>query len=148
MGTLAGHGLLSNASGSRKTACLALAGFGCLLVGYGWGFLFPIIKNIWASSYVLVSGGWSLLLLAMFYWIIDFLGFKKWALFFIVIGMNSILTYVLVGVVDFEHIAEILATGVANRLGHFKPAFLAFSTFALIWLLLYFLYRNRLFFKV
>jgi predicted acyltransferase len=148
VGTLTGHGLLSKASGSRKVVTMALAGGACLLVGYLWGLSFPIIKNIWTSSYVLVAGGWSLLLMALFYWVIDVLGFKKWAMFFIVIGMNSILAYVVVRLVDFSYTAEKFAMGIANLLGDYKEAFLALSTFTLIWLFLYFLYRNKFFIKV
>ena len=46
---------------------LIAAGVATIAVGYLWGLQFPVIKNIWTSSYVLVAGGWSLLLLALFY---------------------------------------------------------------------------------
>ena len=106
LGALAGHWLRSNRSGSRKAAGLALAGIACLMAGYLWGLIFPIIKILWTSSYVLYAGGWSLLLLALFYWVIDVLGFKRWAFFFIVIGMNPITIYFLRRFVDFGGIAE------------------------------------------
>ncbi|MHB9070819.1 MAG: acyltransferase family protein [Sedimentisphaerales bacterium] len=148
IGVLAGYWLRSSYSCSRKTVGLALAGIVFLTVGYLWGFSFPIIKNIWTSTYVLVAGGWSLLMLALFYWVIDVKGYKKWAFFFMVIGMNPIAAYVLVRIVDFQHTADIFVMGMANQFGEFKPAFLAFSVVMLVWLLLFFLYRKKIFFKV
>ena len=53
-----------------------------LFVAWAWSFHFPIIKNIWSSSFVLWAGGWSLLLLALFYWIIDVQGYQRWSFFF------------------------------------------------------------------
>jgi len=148
IGTLAGHWLRSSHDGNRKAAGLALAGIVCLVTGYLWGQSFPIIKNIWTSTYVLVSSGWSLLLMALFYWIIDVKGYRKWAFFFVVIGVNPITAYFLVRIVDFQHTADIFAMGIADQLGEFKPAFLALATVTLIWLLLFFLYRRKIFFKV
>src|SRR4029077_19840451 len=67
LGVLAGHWLRSRQSPWRKVGGLAVAGIACLVVGWRWSFYFPIIKNIWTSSFVLVAGGWSLLLLALFH---------------------------------------------------------------------------------
>ena len=72
---------------------LAAAGVASLFVAWVWSFNFPIIKNIWTSSFVLCAGGWSLLLLALFYWIIDVRGYQRWSFFFKVIGMNAITIY-------------------------------------------------------
>ena len=66
------------------------------------GTAFPIIKNLWTSSFVLVAGGWSLLLLAAFHGIIDVLGFRRWAFFFTVIGANAITIYVVPRFIDFR----------------------------------------------
>ncbi len=154
LGALAGHWLRSNRSGSRKAAGLALAGVACVVVGYLWGQVFPpiirfpIIKILWTSSYVLFAGGWSLLLLALFYWVIDVLGFRRWAFFFVVIGMNAITIYLLVEVIDFRHIAEFFLGGAARYAGAYQPLVLPVGAFLAAWLLLWFLYRHRVFFKV
>ena len=84
----------------RKALILAAAGVAGLLLGYVWGFAFPINKNLWSSSFVLFAGGWSLLLLALFYLVIDVWGYTKWAFFFVVIGMNSILIYMAGSFID------------------------------------------------
>jgi predicted acyltransferase len=148
LGALAGQWLRSNNSGSRKAAGLALAGVACLIVGYLWGLAFPIIKILWTSSYVLFAGGWSLLLLALFYWVIDVQGYRKWSYFFVVIGMNAITIYFLDAFVDFQHIAEFFLGGVARHAGTLQPLVLPLGAFLAAWLLLWFLYRHRVFFKV
>src|SRR5262249_25416788 len=73
LGVLAGHWLLTDRNRWIKAAGLAAMGLTCLGVGFLWGRDFPIIKNLWTSTFVLVAGGWSLLLLALFYTIIDVL---------------------------------------------------------------------------
>src|SRR6185503_18964736 len=80
MGVLAGHYLRSDRSGGQKARGLAAAGVLCIAFGYLWSLDFPVIKKMWTSSYVLVAGGWSLLLLALFYWLIDVKGWKRWTL--------------------------------------------------------------------
>ncbi|MFZ2146252.1 MAG: DUF5009 domain-containing protein [Sedimentisphaerales bacterium] len=148
LGALAGHWLRSRQSGNRKAAGLAIAGVISLLIGLLWGLVFPIIKIIWTSSYVMVAGGWSLLLLAMFYWIIDVKGYRKWAFFFIVIGMNPITIYFLQRFVDFDGIADFFFRGVAEHAEMFKPLILPLGALLVRWLFLWFLYRHRIFFKV
>ena len=148
LGALAGQWLRSNRSGPRKAAGLALAGVACVIVGYVWGFAFPIIKILWTSSYVLFAGGWSLLLLALFYWVIDVQGYRRWSFFFVVIGTNAITIYFLDSFVDFRRIAEFFFGGLAHRSSQFEPLILPLGTFLVAWLLLWFLYRRKIFFKV
>ena len=100
IGVLAGHWLRGAQPGGRKTLGLIVAGLACLAVGGVWSLEFPIIKRLWTSSYVLVAGGWSLLLLAAFYWTIDVRGWRRWPLFFVVIGSNAILIYLGQSLID------------------------------------------------
>jgi predicted acyltransferase len=148
LGVLAGHWLRSDRPGSQKAAVLAVAGLACTAVGYLWGLVFPIIKIIWTSSYVLYSGGWCLMLLALFYWIIDVKGYRKWALFFIVIGMNPITIYFFERFVGFEEIAGFFLSGLAEHVGQIAPLILPLGALAVKWMFLWFLYRHRIFFKV
>jgi predicted acyltransferase len=148
LGALAGHWLRSNRTGPRKTAGLSLAGVACLVAGLLWSLVFPIIKILWTSSYVLFAGGWSLLLLALFYWVIDVKGYRRWAYFFVVIGMNAIAIYFLQRFVDFEAITEFFLGGLAKHAGLIAPLLLPFGALMIRWLLLHFLYRHRVFLKV
>ena len=148
-GTLAGHWLRSYRSDRHKAAGLALAGLAAAILGFVWSFAFPMIKRIvWSSSYVTFACGWSLLLLALFYWVIDVKGFKKWAFFFVVIGMNAITIYFLQGVINFGAIAEIFFLGISNNAGFLQPIILPVGIILIKLGLLWFLYRRRLFFKV
>lgn len=148
LGAMAGQWLRSGRTGNRKAAGLALAGVACLAVGYMWGLWFPIIKVIWTSSYTLYSGGWSLLLLALFYWVIDVRGYKKWAFFFVVVGMNPITIYFVQSFVNFGGIAKFFVQGVGELAGAARPLILVFSALMVKWLFLWFLYRHKIFFKV
>ncbi len=148
MGVLAGHWLRSRRAPNRKILGLALAGVVSLLIGYVWSFNFPIIKNLWTSTFVLYAGGWSLLLLALFYWIIDVQGYRRWSFFFTVIGVNAITIYLVYHLFDFGTITTIFVHGFIHRLGPVQPLFWAVSVLMTGWLFLYFLYRKKIFLKV
>jgi predicted acyltransferase len=148
LGALAGHWLRSGRSGAQKFLGLAAAGAVCLLLGWAWGFWFPIIKNLWTSSFVLFAGGWSLLLLALFYGIIDVLGLRRWAFFFVVIGANAITIYLLPHIIDFEKVSHFFLGGVERHAGDFGPVVAAVGVLAAQWLVLLYLYRRRLFLRV
>jgi predicted acyltransferase len=148
IGVLAGHWLRSDNRPGKKVLYLMGAGGVCLILGYLWGMVFPIIKIIWTSSFVMVAAGWSLLLLAVFYLIIDVLKFRKWAFFFMVIGANAITIYVLDWIVDFEKIAGYLVGGLADKTGSGGELVMAIGVIAVEWLLLLLLYRHKIFIKV
>lgn len=148
IGSLAGLWLGSDRPGSRKAAGLAVAGLACVAVGYLWGFVFPIIKIIWTSSYTLFSGGLCLMLLALFYWIIDVKGYSKWTIFFVVIGVNPITIYFLQRFVNFDSIAEFFFSGLAANAGQVLPLIIPIGALAIKWLLLWFMYQHKIFFKV
>jgi predicted acyltransferase len=148
-GSLAGHWLRSNRSGNEKAAGMALLGLVSVILAYLWSYSFPMIKRVvWSSSYVTYACGWSLLLAALFYWVIDVKGYRRWAFFFVVIGMNAITIYLLADVVNFNHIARLLVQGIADRAGLFQPLILPLGVVGVEWLLLWFLYRHRIFFKL
>ena len=78
----------------------------------------------------------------------DVKGYRKWAYFFVVIGMNPITIYFLQGFVGFEAIAEFFLGGLAEHAGPIAPLILPLGVLAASWLLLWFLYRHKIFFKV
>lgn len=95
----------------RKVGMMLCASMLLLVIGYLWGMVFPINKNLWTSSFVLFAAGWSLLLFAMFYLVIDVVGLKGWSFFFRVIGMNSITIYLLQQFVDFHKPYRLFSVG-------------------------------------
>jgi predicted acyltransferase len=148
LGVFAGYWLKSGRNGRRKTLGLVAAGLASLAVGGLWSPAFPIIKHIWTSTYVLWAGGWCFLLLALFYWIIDVRGRSKWAFFFAVIGVNAILVYFGQEVVDFDRVSAFFLGGAARAAAAFGPLLLAAGALAAKWLVLWFLDRRRIYFKV
>lgn len=148
LGALAGQFLRTGWSAWKKVLLLAVAGGACVVAGNEWGHVFPIIKNLWTSSFVLVAGGWSLLLLALFYGIIDGLGFRMWAFFFVVIGANAITIYVGQHIIDFHHIADFFVGGMVKYAGTFGAVLPWIAVVAAKWLFLLYLYRRRLFLRV
>jgi predicted acyltransferase len=127
-----------------------LAGLIATLAGYVWGFFFPINKNMWTSSYVLFAGGWSMVLLAVFYYIIDVAGYKKWSSPMVWMGMNSILIYMAAhGLVNFESTSAFLFGGIINLFPDTWHNALLWTGVAFIqFALLYFLYKKKLFLKL
>jgi predicted acyltransferase len=149
LGVLAGHWLRSGKyTSNRKVLGLAAAGVVSLLVSWLWSFNFPIIKNVWSSSFVLCAGGWSMLLLALFYWIIDVKGYQRWSFFFKVIGMNAITIYLVDRFFDFGTITTVFVHGVLPVFGHLQPLVWSCSVVFTMWLFLYFLYRQKIFLRV
>ena len=148
LGVLAGQVLMSERSPGRKLYRLLVMGAGSLLGGLVWSLAFPVIKLMWTSSYVLISGGLSFLVLALFYWIIDVLGYKKWAFGFIVIGMNSIAVYVATEVFDFRDVGNVFVGHLLPRVGRWDSLVEATAAFVIIWLILYWMYREKEFIRI
>lgn len=148
MGVFAGRFLRQNRREYFKVFCLLAAGAASLLAGLAWSTYFPIVKYIWSSSFVLFSGGFCLILLALFYLIIDVWGLRKWAFGFIVIGSNAIVAYMLPTFVSFWTIANFFVGGLDKWVGGWGGFIHAFTTFGLLWLLLLFLYRKKTFVKI
>ncbi len=148
LGCLIGQWLRSARLPWTKSGGLLIAGSVCLAIGYGWSFEFPIIKNLWTSSFVLVAGGWSILLLCLFYTLIDVLQFRRWAFMWVVIGVNAITIYVVPRIVDFTKISEFFLEGVAKFAADWGEVILIAGVLTAQWLFLYYLYRRRLFLRV
>lgn len=134
----------------KKLWSLVAAGSILLLTGILWGYAFPINKRLWTSSFVLYAGGWSVLLLSVFYGVIDVAGYRKWAFPFIVIGANSIVIYLASeGMINFGYTANYVFGGLIHLSPiAWQPVWTALSVTALQWIFLYFLYRNKLFLKI
>lgn len=178
LGVLAGFWLMSQRTPFQKFLGLFWAGLVMLAFGAAWsGFftympnlhdripVFPVIKNLWTSSYVLWAGGWSVLLLALFYGIIDGLGWKAWSWPLVVIGANAITIYLIDHFVDFMPLSKNLFGGIARKIaGWAHPlmttdlsqgelaailtkAILLTGTLLISWLLLWFLYRKKIFLR-
>ncbi|MBT4485140.1 MAG: DUF5009 domain-containing protein [Candidatus Latescibacteria bacterium] len=148
LGVLSGHWLRSSFTPGRKCAGLCAAGVLSLMLGLLWNTVFPINKLLWTSSYVLYSGGWSLLLLGGFYLLIDVRGYRVWAFPLVVIGLNPITIYMAGSLFDFGRIVSIFTYEFADSLKSLQPLFRASSILLVKWLFLYYLYRKKIFLRV
>ncbi|MCF2495387.1 MULTISPECIES: acyltransferase family protein [Dyadobacter] len=152
MGIFAGELLRTSEeiiSKNTKVVYLVFAGIISLLVCVVWDYFFPINKNLWTSSFVLCAGGFSTLLLALFYWIVDVLNYRKWTLFFVVIGMNSIVIYMVGSFINFNYTAQALFGGILSYFPHTIEAVGEVIAYIMVqWAFMYLLFRNKLFLKV
>lgn len=151
-GVLAGQLLRSERSSAQKLKILLIAGAIGVVAGYALHPIIPIIKRISTSSFVLVSGGWTVLVLALSYWLIDI---KKWNLgvwFFSVVGMNSLFIYLFAHVGGSRMIEKMVVPFTTSLLGWMGEAATAIITslivLSLLWYLCYWLYKKRIFFKI
>lgn len=134
-----------------KTATvLSLCGIAFIAGGWFWGLVFPINKIMWTSSFVLFSGGWSLLLLGLFYLVIEVGQIRKWSLPLVWMGCNSILIYVAAhGLINFLSTAEFLFGGLINQFPALWENALLWTGVAIIQFAgLFFLYKRKLFLKL
>lgn len=149
-GSLAG-GLLLNSEITENRKVLILLGSGSLLiiVGLIWNLHFPINKHLWSSSFVLLTAGMAFIFLAVFYWVIEIKEFRRWAFFFKVIGVNSLLIYLGYRFIDFNHTSELLFSGIYGVAAEqWHPVFRAIGALILVWTGLYIMYRNKIFLKI
>jgi predicted acyltransferase len=150
LGVLAGNLLIRNTiTPQRKVLLLLAIGTGIIILAQIWDLDFPINKNLWSSSFVLLTGGLSLILLAIFYHIIDVKGYKDWAFFFKVIGMNSILIYISWRFIDWGYTTQGILHWLDQIIGvPYNIVFMALCKLAIEWAVLYFLYRKKVFLRV
>ena len=135
--------------GGRKALHLVAMSAGLLVAGLAMTHFVPLSKKLWSPSFILCVGAYSTAMFALFYWLVDVLGWRKWTFFFTVIGMNSITIYMLKCFVDYGKISKFFLGGIAAHCSlHAGEFLLACGYLAACWLTLYFLYRKKTFLKV
>ncbi len=133
----------------RRVVYMTVAAVILMILGKLWNIVFPINKNLWTSSFVCWVGGLSLLLFSIFYLIIDVWGLRKWAFFFVVIGMNPITIYMAERIVNFRSASRFFFSGFAALLPEsWTPLVDAIGITAVGWVFLYLLYRKKIFLRV
>ena len=136
-------------SENKKVVYLAVIGIALVIIGQLWNFAFPINKNLWTSSFVCFVGGLSFLLFALFYYLVDVKGWRKWTTFFVVIGMNSITIYMAQRIVSFSGISNFFFGGFIGLFPETAQPFIGSVCYiATCWIFLYILYRKKIFLKV
>jgi predicted acyltransferase len=163
-GVLTGHLLRSGRDGFEKVSAMFVAGVACVVAGWAWNYWFPVNKALWTSSYVLLTAGMALQLLAACYWLIDLKGYRRWATPFVVFGTNALAVFFLTGLCP-RLVNWIKVTGAdgkpagllsylyetlfASRMAPVNASLAYAVCFVLVWLgLMWLLYRRNIFIKV
>lgn len=155
LGMMAGSLLKSDNFKPAKKTLVLLSGFVGLLALDAL-FIFAmgdkIVKSLWSPSFVLSAAAYSTAMLAIFYHIIDVWGLKKWAFPFMVIGMNSITIYLMVRFIWFGGITKYFFGGIIKEIGEasalWAPVADRAISIVVLWVILYFFYRKKIFLKV
>jgi predicted acyltransferase len=155
-GVLAGKLLASSRTGWNKIKTLVAFGGIAVIAGYllDWTGADPIIKRICTASFVLASGGWALLTLAFFYWLVDIQGSRSWVIFFAIVGMNPIFIYLFMNTAGSQWLVDFsgyFITDAMMRVGASETLALFINSLvvlALAWGICYWLYRRKIFIKI
>ncbi len=132
----------------RKLTYLLAIGAAMVAIGWIWGIWHPVIKKLWTSSMTLVSSGYCFLLMALFYYLIDYKGWKKYSGWLKVYGMNSIVAYMLTMCVNFSCIGHSLLHGLQPYMGEYYSVVLTLSNVGIIYFILWELYKRKIFLRV
>jgi predicted acyltransferase len=151
-GVIVGMLLMNEWSQRKKILVLVITGITGVIIGYSMDPFIPIIKRLCTSSFIIVSGGWCLLAMALSYWLIDIMKFRKFALFFAIVGMNPIFIYL------FSNLG---GKQLLHRMARpFTSRFFVWSNdiainmvtiivvAAMVWYICYFLYKRKIFIKI
>jgi heparan-alpha-glucosaminide N-acetyltransferase len=154
LGLLTGEWLKSKKTKEEKLRGLVIGGIGLVLLGLlcQWAGICPIVKRVWTSSYTLYSGGLVVLMLACFYALIEWKGWRRWAFPLIVVGMNSIAIYVMSWTMQGffrealeRHLGGALA-GIAGPT--FLPVAYGLGIMLAFWIILFWMYRRKIFLRI
>ena len=151
-GVLAGKLLMSNKSAKEKMKILLITGLVGVVVGYALDPITPIIKRISTSSFVIVSGGWSILALAFSYWLIDIKKYRSKVLIFAVVGMNPLFIYLFAhvgGASLLNKVVKPFTMGLFSWMGELYAEMITTSlVWYLLWYFCYWLYKKKIFIKL
>jgi predicted acyltransferase len=151
-GVLAGQLLRSNQSNEKKLKILLVAGLIGVIAGYALNPVTPIIKRICTSSFILASGGWTILSLAFSYWLIDIMKQKNWSIFFAIVGLNPLFIYLFghVGGANFiENIIHPFSMAIFGWTGELTSHIITNAiVLYLLWYICYWLYKRKIFIRI
>ncbi len=147
-GVFAGQIMKGSLSKIKKMQGLAIGGVLMIVSGMLWGLHMPIIKHIWTSSMTLFSSGICFLLMALFYYMVDYKDYGKYLNWLKIYGMNSILAYLLYELINFTSVSQSLFHGTQQFLGDYYPVLMRLGNVSITFLILLIMYKNKKFLKV
>jgi predicted acyltransferase len=147
-GVFAGQIMKGGLTKIKKIQWLAIGGISMIVSGLLWGLQMPIIKHIWTSPMTLFSSGICFLLMALFYYLIDYKNYGKYLNWLKIYGMNSILAYMLYELINFSSVTRSVFHGTEQFLGEYYPVLISLGNVSISFLILWILYSKRKFLKV
>ncbi|WP_394146781.1 transmembrane glucosamine N-acetyltransferase NagX [Shewanella atlantica] len=150
-GVFVGHFIVKPHPKGEWTKVAYMLLTGALVLGLGWAldYVVPVNKDLWTSSFTLVTIGWSLILLSIFYAVVDLLKWQKLAFPFVVIGCNAIIIYLASSLINWKFTAQGLFGGVIEATpASAQQLLLVISVLFVQWLLLFWMYKRDIFIKV
>jgi predicted acyltransferase len=145
LGMLIGELLSTSHPTTKKMAIIGLTGVTGVALGWALNPVIPIVMKIWTTSYGLASAGWACLMFLSFYWIVDVVGARKWFFPFVVIGANAVAIYMSETLIPWSKTVEIFTNPLNGVLGPSLTVVHALIVLAVEWLVLYWMYRRRIF---
>jgi len=147
LGLLIGELLITPGSKESKAKLIGGIGLGCIAAGFAISPVVPIVMKMWTTSYGLVSAGWACLMFLLFYWLVDIRGYRRWAFFLTVIGMNAIFIYIFSSLIHLDPIVDVFTQGIARALPNSGLLFQQIAVLAVEWLILFWMYKRKIFIK-
>ena len=147
-GVFAGQLLKGNLPKIKKLRYLLLVGVAMVVAGQLWGLQMPVIKKIWTSSMTLFSSGICFLLMALFYYLVDYKNYGKYFNWLKIYGMNSILAYMLYEILDFSSTTQSVFHGMEQFMGNYYLTLIKLANVSIIFFILWLMYRRGKFLKV
>lgn len=150
LGVFSGYIMQSLHGKMKKFVIFIILGVSLILLARILDIWHPVIKKIWTSSFVLFSGGICVLMLALFYLVIDIWGLRKGTKWMIILGSNAIFGYVAWHLFDRQFIgmAEVFTSGLIPYVGDWNDFLKFFGGFLVIYLILWYMYKNKTFIKI
>ncbi len=147
LGLLIGELLMGSRSKEGKAKFIGGIGLVCIALGYAISPVVPVVMKMWTTSYGLMSAGCACIMLLFFYWVIDILGYRKWAFPLTVIGMNAIFIYMFSSLIHLDPIVDVFTHGIVRVLPNSALLFQQVAVLAVEWFILFWMYKRRIFLK-
>jgi len=145
LGLLLGRLLRTARPAGSKLGIIGAVGLCGVALGWAMNPFVPVIMKLWTTSYGLASAGWACLMFLVFYWVIDVRGCRRWAFPFVIIGVNALAIYMAGTLVPLRRTVGIFTAGIAASLGSSGALFQAAAVLVAEWLILYWMYRRKIF---
>lgn len=149
LGTFAGK-IMKDGKEQRAQVVRTLLIVGLALIGGAllWSLQMPINKRIWSCSMTLLSGGYCFLLMAIFYYWIDYRGHSRGLNWLKIYGMNSITAYILGEIINFRCVVASVSYGLEQYFGNYYGVWLSFANYLIVFFILRMMYKRKVFLKL